>query len=100
MSRALVYHIYDFTGCFRLHSDQEGKSMRSHLPGYLTLTSTLLILEDAIPEGTPEKDSLVLAKRYIDTWVRDQLMLSRAEQALTEEQKDFEKQIAEYHRSC
>ncbi len=53
----------------------------------------------AIPAGTSFEDSIVLAKRYIDTWVKDQLMLHMAEQALTEEQKDFEKQIAEYRRS-
>lgn len=53
----------------------------------------------ALPAGTTVQDSVVLAKRYIDTWVKDQLMLHRAEQALTDEQKDFEKQIAEYRRS-
>jgi len=56
-------------------------------------------LVDAIPEGTSREDSTVLAKRYVDTWIKDQLMVRRAEQALTEEQKDFNRQIAEYHRS-
>ena len=56
-------------------------------------------ISDAIPTGTSVEDSIVLARRYIDTWVKDQLMLSRAEQALTEEQKDFERQIDEYRRS-
>lgn len=56
-------------------------------------------ISDAIPEGTSLQDSITLAKRYINTWVRDQLMLNRAELALTEEQKDFDRQIAEYHRS-
>ena len=56
-------------------------------------------ISDAIPTGTSIQDSIILAKRYVDNWVKDQLMLHRAEQALTEEQKDFEKQIAEYHRS-
>lgn len=56
-------------------------------------------LKDAIPEGTSMEDSAVLAKRYVDTWIKDQLMVKRAEQALTEEQKDFDRQIAEYHRS-
>lgn len=56
-------------------------------------------LDDAIPEGTSTQDSIILSKRYVDTWVKDQLMLNRAEQALTDEQKDFEKQIAEYHRA-
>lgn len=56
-------------------------------------------ISHAIPAGTSVQDSIVLSKRYVDTWVRDQLMLNQAEQALTEEQKDFETQIAEYHRS-
>jgi len=56
-------------------------------------------LKAAIPPGTSDPDSAILAKRFVETWVKDQLMLNRAEQALTEEQMDFEKQIAEYHRS-
>ncbi len=56
-------------------------------------------LVDAIPSGTNSQDSILLAKRYIDTWVKGQLMLHRAEQSLTEEQMDFERQIEEYHRS-
>ena len=56
-------------------------------------------LDDAVPDGTSSQDSMILAKRFVDTWVKDQLMLNRAEQSLTEEQKDFNKQIAEYHRS-
>ena len=56
-------------------------------------------LKAAIPPGTSDPDSVILAKRFVETWVKDQLMLNRAEQALTEEQMDFEKQIAEYRRS-
>jgi len=56
-------------------------------------------LANAIPVGSSSQDSMVIATRYIETWVKDQLMLNRAEQALTEEQKDVEKQIEEYRRS-
>ncbi|MFO7933296.1 MAG: hypothetical protein R6U78_04355 [Bacteroidales bacterium] len=56
-------------------------------------------LKDAVPEGSSSQDSIILVGRYIDTWIKDQLMLHRAEQALTEEQKDFEKQIAQYRKS-
>jgi hypothetical protein len=56
-------------------------------------------ISDAIPGGSTVQDSMIMAKRYIDTWVKDQLMLHRAEQELTEEQKDFEKQMDEYYRS-
>lgn len=56
-------------------------------------------LGDAIPGGTTPQDSIILAKRYIDTWVKEQLMMHRADQELTDEQKDFDKQIDEYYRS-
>lgn len=56
-------------------------------------------LEDIIPFGTSPQDSALAAKRYIDTWVKGQLMQRMAEQSLTEKQMDFERQIEEYHRS-
>ena len=56
-------------------------------------------LSDAIPGGSSVQDSMILTERYIDTWVKDQLLLHRAEQELTEDQKDFQKQMEEYYRS-
>ena len=56
-------------------------------------------LYDIIPLGTSPQDSVLRAKKYIDTWVKGQLMQHRAEQSLTEEQMDFDRQIDEYHRS-
>jgi len=56
-------------------------------------------LEKVIPSGTNSQDSMLLAKRYTETWVKDKLMQRRAEESLTEEQMDFESQIEEYHRS-
>ena len=56
-------------------------------------------LEKVIPSGTNAQDSMHMAKRYTETWVKDQLMKHRAKESLTEEQMDFEKQIEEYHRS-
>lgn len=56
-------------------------------------------LADAIPEGSSDEDSAVIARRYVETWVRKQLMLNRAEFALSDEQKDFDKKIEEYRSS-
>lgn len=56
-------------------------------------------LEKVIPSGTNQQDSMMLAKRYTETWVKDMLMKRMAEESLTEEQMDFEAQIQEYHRS-
>lgn len=56
-------------------------------------------LTEAIPEGSSTDDSTVIARRFIETWVRKQLMLNMAESALSDEQKDFEKKIEEYRSS-
>ncbi len=56
-------------------------------------------LGKVIPSGTNRQDSMLLAKRYTETWVKDMLMQHRAEESLSEEQMDFETQIEEYHRS-
>ncbi len=56
-------------------------------------------LEKVIPKSKNSEDSILWATRYIDTWVKDQLMKRRAEESLTAEQMDFEKQIEAYHRS-
>jgi hypothetical protein len=56
-------------------------------------------LGKVIPSGTNPKDSTLLAKRYIERWISDQLMEHRAMESLTEEQMDFNSQIEEYHRS-
>jgi hypothetical protein len=98
MRRCIIYIIAGFTafqGCSLFtHSNPEEPVARV-FEQYLYPSD----LEDAIPSGTSSEDSAVLAKRYIDTWIKDRLMVRRAEQALTEEQKDFDRQIAEYHRS-
>ena len=52
-----------------------------------------------IPQGVSEADSANIVMNYIDTWVRNQLMLYRAEEALTDDQKDVEKKIEEYRTS-
>lgn len=56
-------------------------------------------LSRAIPDESSDADSSFLAKRYIENWVKDRLMLHRATETLSEEQMDFEEQLEEYHRS-
>ncbi len=41
-------------------------------------------LEDVIPKGISDNDSIVLAKSYINTWAKQQLLLQRAEENISE----------------
>lgn len=53
-------------------------------------------VEELIPENLSESDSLAFLQNYINVWAKDQLMILKAEYNLTENQKNFEKQIEEY----
>lgn len=52
-----------------------------------------------VPAGTSAKDSLELLKKFIDSWVRESLVIQKAENNLTDEQKDVEKQLQDYRKS-
>ena len=54
---------------------------------------------DLIPPGTPSKDSAELIRKYIDNWVRESLVIQKAESNLAEEQKNVEKQLRDYRNS-
>ena len=82
-------------GCSLFDSNNQEEPLARVFEEYLYPSD----LSKAITPGTSSQDSLVIAKRFVETWVKDQLMLNRAEQALSEEQMDFEKQIEQYRLS-
>jgi len=53
----------------------------------------------SLPQNIAAKDSLTLAKNFINTWVREKLLLVQAEKNLTPEQMNFDKQIETYRNS-
>lgn len=56
-------------------------------------------LKRVIPENKTEEDSAQMAKKYIDKWIKKQLLLRKAEENLSDESKDVQKQIEEYKTS-
>lgn len=46
-----------------------------------------------------KEDSIVIARNYINDWIKKQLLVQKAELNLTEESKDIEKQIEDYRSS-
>jgi hypothetical protein len=56
-------------------------------------------LDRLIPDGVATEDSVRIARRLTEEWVREKLLLNRAEQYLSGEQMDVEKQIEEYRSS-
>ena len=98
MNRTLIFlalALFLTPGCSLWEEKNDEKPVARVFENYLYPSD----LDPVIPLGTSSQDSVQHAKKYIDTWVKGQLMQRRAEQSLTEEQMDFERQIEEYHRS-
>ncbi|MFW5820071.1 MAG: hypothetical protein ACOCWA_02180 [Bacteroidota bacterium] len=53
-------------------------------------------LANQIPEGVNQDDSLRIARRLVQEWVQDMLLLKQAEVHLPEDLREIEKQVEEY----
>jgi hypothetical protein len=56
-------------------------------------------LVQIIPDELPSEDSIKLADEYIRKWIRQELLIQKANENLTPEQKDLSKEIDEYRNS-
>jgi hypothetical protein len=52
-----------------------------------------------VPKGSSKIDSTTIIKNYINNWVRQKIVLHKAEKNLNSEQKDFTQQIEDYQNS-
>lgn len=56
-------------------------------------------INDQMPSGVSEEDSLRIARRIIEEWVKDKLLLKKAEQFLAGSDYNIEKQLEDYRAS-
>lgn len=66
------------------------------------VNNKLLYLEDlegVVPKDASKEDSTLLMDNYIQGWIKENLILQKAELHLKENQKDFEKQLEDYRKS-
>ena len=56
-------------------------------------------LAAVLPRGITKPDSVNQSKFYIQRWIRQELMLKMAEENLTDEQKDVQRELDEYRTS-
>ena len=52
-----------------------------------------------VENGTSSQDSIEIVKNYIETWIKKQLLLQKAELNLTADEKDVIKQLEDYRTS-
>ncbi len=56
-------------------------------------------LQDIIPDDSSPEDSLMLAEKYVKDWIVDKVVVKKAEENLSEEQKNFEELIENYRKT-
>ncbi|GAB4135796.1 MAG: hypothetical protein Fur0041_10090 [Bacteroidia bacterium] len=56
-------------------------------------------LRDVVPEGSSKDDSMRIAENYINTWVKEMLLVHKAELNLSPKEKNVEKQLQSYRNS-
>ena len=80
-----------FSFCSKQGDSYQNKEIASVGDQRLTVADLIRI----IPKETSMEDSTRMADDYIQRWIRNQLMLLKAEENLTNEQKDLTREIEE-----
>lgn len=81
--------------CNLFQSDEKQNAIARVHNKYLFVSD----IEGIVPQNTLPEDSILIVNSYIDNWVKDNLILEKAELNLTEEQVNFEKQLEDYRNS-
>ncbi|WP_163326298.1 hypothetical protein [Draconibacterium mangrovi] len=56
-------------------------------------------VEEILPKGISREDSISMTDNYIDKWIKQELLIQKADENLSEEQKDLRNELEEYRNS-
>jgi hypothetical protein len=56
-------------------------------------------IQGYIPAGTSPEDSIAMASRYMDQWIREQVMVHQAELWLPQDETDFKRELDAYRNA-
>ena len=81
--------------CGKMNKSKEEKPVARVFDLYLYPSD----IDRRIPDGVSSEDSSRIARKLVEEWIREKLLLNRAELYLSDEQKDVGKQLEEYRSS-
>lgn len=91
----VLFLIAVLASCSAFHQGKKGEKIAKVGDKYLYESD----LKDVLKRGMSATDSAHIRKSFIDSWIRKQLMLGKAEMNLTDEEKDVDKQLEDYRTS-
>ena len=90
----LVFVLF-FTQCSKFNRKQGEEPVARVFDKYLYPRD----LQDIIPSNISQSDSVIVARDFIEKWIKQQLLLTKAELNLTDPEKNVDKQIENYRTS-
>jgi hypothetical protein len=95
LNRALIILLVFAASCSTFFKKKNERVLARVYDDYLYESE----LKGVVAPGTLAKDSLVLTRSFIDSWVRQRLIIQQAEKNLTSSQMDFTTQLENYKNS-
>lgn len=95
MRNALILLLIILASCLKRPGEKSGDVLARVMDDYLYASE----LSGIVPQGTSIRDSLMIIQSYVNNWIRQQLLLHKAQNNLLPEDRDFEKKIEEYRNS-
>ena len=96
MKKTILFVVVVLSACTNLfQSDQEDRIVARANDKYLRISE----LEERIPDGLSERDSITLAENYITKWIQQEILTQKAKESLKSDEQDFSKQLDEYRNS-
>ena len=95
MKRALFFLLVLTCSCTSFFRKQNERVIAKVYDEYLYESD----LAGIVPSGTLPGDSTAIVKAFVDSWIRQQLLLRQASKNLSAEQQDFSRQLENYRNS-
>ena len=93
--RPLLFALILLTSCSGFFKKKTERTLARAYGEYLFESD----LKGVVAPGISAKDSIMIVKSYVDSWVRQRLILHQAEKNLQSSQLDFSKQLENYKNS-
>jgi len=91
----ILIKVLVFFGCDRTPFRESDRVLARVYNEYLYFSD----VKSIVPSGTSPSDSLIITQNYINNWVRNQILLHHAQINLSDQQKDFARQLRDYRNS-
>jgi len=93
--RPLLFALILLTSCSGFFKKKTERTLARAYGEYLFESD----MKGVVAPGISAKDSIMIVKSYVDSWVRQRLILHQAEKNLQSSQLDFSKQLENYKNS-